>query len=102
MTISRRDLVDDLLGAHPELTRRAATAFVNDLIATIVAGLKKGDSIRLGGFGTFSVKQRAARTARNLKTGESIAVPPSNTVRFKSAKDLKAALNTPKKRKGSG
>ena len=48
------------------------------------------------------MKQRAARTARNLKTGESIAVPPTNTVRFKSAKDLKAALNTPKKRKGSG
>lgn len=100
MTISRRDLVDDLLGAHPELTRRAATAFVNDLLATIVAGLKKGESIRLGGFGTFSVKPRAPRTARNLKTGQAIAVPAANTVRFKSAKALKSALNTPKKRKG--
>lgn len=102
MPISRRDLVDDLLGAHPELTRKAATAFVTDLFATLAAGLRRGESVRLAGFGSFSVRDRAARVARSPRTGQPVQVPAAKTVRFKVAKALKTTLNTPAKKKKSG
>lgn len=102
MPISRRDLVDDLLGAHPELTRKAATAFVSDLFATLAAGLRRGDSVRLAGFGSFSVRERKARTARSPRDGKPVQVPASKAVRFKAAKALKTSLNAPAKKKKSG
>lgn len=98
MPVSKRDLVDDLRGAHPELTRKQATAFVNDLLATVTAALKRGDSVRLLGFGSFDVRQRPARKGANPVTRQPIAIPSSKGVRFRASSALKAAVN--KKSKG--
>ena len=98
MPVSKRDLVDDLRGAHPELTRKQATAFVNDLFATVAAALKRGDSVRLLGFGSFDVRQRAARTGVNPATKKPLAIPGRKAVRFRASGALKASVN--KKPKG--
>jgi len=98
MPVSKRDLVDDLRGAHPELTRKQATAFVNDLLSTVTAALKRGDSVRLLGFGSFDVRPRAARTGVNPATKKPLAIPSSKAVRFRASTALKNAVN--KKPKG--
>lgn len=98
MPVSKRDLVDDLRGAHPELTRKQATTFVNDLLATVAAALKRGDSVRLLGFGSFDVRQRAARTGVNPTTKKPLAIPGRKAVRFRASSALKATVN--KKPKG--
>ena len=98
MPVSKRDLVDDLRGAHPELTRKQATAFVNDLLSTVTAALKRGDSVRLLGFGSFDVRPRAARTGVNPATKKPLAIPSSKAVRFRASSALKKAVN--KKPKG--
>ncbi len=67
--------------------------FLNAFIETVTESMKKGDDVALVGFGTFSVAERAARTARNFRTKEIIDVPASKTVKFKVGKNLKDAVN---------
>ena len=102
MPISKRDLVDDLLGAHPELTRKAATAFVTDLLSTITAGLKRGESVRFAGFGSFVVRDRPARTARVPGSDRTVAVSASRTVKFRPAAKLKAEVTKAAKKPRKG
>ncbi len=59
----------------------------------VTGALKKGDSVSLVGFGTFSVKQRAAREGRNPQTGETIKIAAANVPGFKAGKALKDAVN---------
>ncbi len=66
--------------------------FLNAFIETVTESMKKGDDVALVGFGTFSVAERAARTARNFRTKEIIDVPASKTVKFRIGKSLKDAV----------
>lgn len=68
---------------------RAVEAFLNAVVAT----LKKGDEVRLVGFGTFSVTKREATTGRNPRTGAEIKIPASKQPKFKAGKALKDAVN---------
>ncbi len=61
-------------------------------IDSISKALKKGDTVSLVGFGTFSVKERAARTGRNPATGETIKIKASKTPSFKAGKGFKDAI----------
>ncbi|HMK06311.1 MAG TPA: HU family DNA-binding protein, partial [Flavobacterium sp.] len=70
-------------------------SFTNSIIAT----LKKGDTVTLVGFGTFSVSQRAARNGRNPQTGETIKIKASKVPKFKSGKDFKDTIGNVKKKK---
>ena len=79
-------------------TKAGAAVMVDAIIQEIENALKKGEEVRLVGFGTFSVKERAAGKGRNPATGEEIAIPASKNARFKSGQTLKDALN-PKKSK---
>ncbi|MGO9392628.1 HU family DNA-binding protein [Rhodoblastus sp.] len=79
-------------------TKAAAAVMVDAIIQEIENALKKGEEVRLVGFGTFSVKERAAGKGRNPATGEEIPIPASKNARFKSGQGLKDALN-PKKSK---
>ena len=96
---TKQDLIDDLRGAHPELTKAKATAFVNDLLATVAVALRRGDAVRLAELGTFRVRDRAARTARNPRTGAPVAVPAARVVRFRASAALRKQVNTPVKSK---
>lgn len=74
-------------------TKADAERAVNAVIAVVKQTLQKGDDIRVVGFGTFSVADRAATTGRNPRTGEPIQIPASKMPKFKAGKELKDAVN---------
>lgn len=75
-----------------ELSKADAGRAVDAVIDTVKEALKKGETITLVGFGTFSVRKRAARQGRNPQTGETIKIKASKTPAFKAGKGLKDAL----------
>jgi DNA-binding protein HU-beta len=75
------------------LSKTDAAAAVDAVIEVIKKALKKGDTISLVGFGTFSVRKRAARSGRNPRTGETIKIKASKNPVFKAGKALKDAVN---------
>lgn len=76
-----------------ELTRKDADKAVNAFVDVIVDAMKKGEKVQIVGFGGFESKERAARTARNPRTGEEIEIPASKAVSFKAGKALKDEIN---------
>ena len=90
--MTKAELIDAIAG-HAELTKREAGLALDATMDAITASLKHGQDVTLQGFGTFSVKQREARTGRNPQTGEAIEIPASKTVGFKAGKALKDAVN---------
>ncbi len=75
-----------------DITRPAAARAVDSVLANIERSLKKGDEVRLLGFGTFSVVERAARKGRNLKTNETIDIPARKIPKFAAGKNLKDSV----------
>ena len=73
-------------------TKVQAEEIVDGLFETIVQTLKKGDEVSIAGFGIFSVKARAARMARNPKTGEQVKVAAKRVPKFRPAKGLKEMI----------
>lgn len=73
-------------------TKVQAEQVVDTLFDTITASLKKGEEVSVAGFGIFTVKERAARTARNPRTGETVNVPAMKVPKFKAAKALKDSV----------
>ena len=75
------------------LTRSDAGKAVEGVFESISGSLKKGDEVRLVGFGTFSVSNRKAPTGRNPRTGEPMSIAASTQPKFKAGKGLKDAVN---------
>src|ERR1019366_10112718 len=75
-------------------TKVQAEQAVETMINSIIDSLKKGEEVSIAGLGIFSVKQRAAREARNPRTGEAIKVPAMKVPKFRAAKALKEQLNS--------
>ena len=73
-------------------TKVQAEEVVDGMFDAIVGTLKKGGEVSIAGFGIFSVKARAARMARNPKTGEAVKVPAMKVPKFRAAKALKDAV----------
>ncbi len=73
-------------------TKVQAESVVDTVIETIIKTLKKGDEVSIAGLGIFSVKARAARMARNPRTGESVKVSATKVPKFRAAKALKDAV----------
>ena len=80
------------LAADQEMTKKASEAMLNDLVSMMVKHLKRGERIRLGGFGILQVRKRAARMGRNPATGETIKIKARKRVAFRASKDLKKAV----------
>ena len=74
-------------------TKADAGKALSAVIESISEALEKGEEVNLTGFGSFVVKQRAARKGRNVKTGEAIDIKASKAPGFKASKNLKARLN---------
>ncbi len=85
------------------LRKKDAEAALNAFIEVVTEALKKGEKVEIRGFGTFLMKERAPRVARNPKTGEKVEVPAKLVPAFKPGKDLKEAtekeIKSKKKRK---
>ena len=86
----------DLIGAVADssgLSKADASKAVEGVFDAISGALKKGDEVRLVGFGTFSVSKRKASTGRNPRTGEAMTIKASSQSKFKAGKGLKDAVN---------
>ncbi len=88
------------IAAKTEISRKDAEKTVNAFVDAVGDSLAKGDKIQLIGFGTFAVKARPARTARNPRTGAEIKIAASKAPAFKAGKALKDKVNVPAKKKG--
>ncbi|MDZ4288811.1 MAG: HU family DNA-binding protein [Prosthecobacter sp.] len=84
------ELVQKNLGN--ETSKRAAATALDAVLEAIAKGVKKDGSVQLIGFGTFKVAKRAARTGRNPKTGASMKIKASKSVRFVASSALKKSL----------
>ncbi|KKI91500.1 DNA-binding protein [Bacillus sp. SA1-12] len=80
------------VASQTELSKKDTTKAVDALIDTIINTLSKEEKIQLIGFGTFEVRERAARTGRNPQTGEELQIPASKVPAFKPGKELKEAV----------
>ncbi|MCA8895154.1 MAG: HU family DNA-binding protein [Parvularculaceae bacterium] len=83
------DRVSEMAGMNKAEAARAVDAVFD----AITEALRKGDDVRIVGFGTFSAAKRAAREGRNPRTGETINIPASTQPKFSAGKGLKDALN---------
>ena len=81
------------VAAKAELSKKDAEAAVAATLDAITAALAEGDKVALVGFGTFAVKERAARTGLNPQTKAKIEIPASKVPGFKAGKALKDAVN---------
>lgn len=89
----RSELVQKLVDENPHLYQRDVEKIVNTIFEEIIEALADGDRVELRGFGAFSVKTRDARTGRNPRTGESVAVEAKSVPFFKTGKLLRERLN---------
>ena len=90
--MNKGELIDAVAGSAG-LSRADATKAVDAVLDSVTGALQSGGSVSLAGFGTFSVKSRAARTGRNPRTGEPIQIAASKVPGFKAGKALKDAVN---------
>ena len=87
---------DDLIGkiaTNIGISKTDAAKSVDAVFSTITSTLKGGNEVRLVGFGTFLVTNRAATTGRNPRTGESIQIPAKKVPKFRAGKALKQSVN---------
>jgi len=89
--MNKSELVDAMADAA-DISKSAAARALDALTDAVAVALKNGDTVSILGFGTFSVKERAARTGRNPQTGAAIEIAASKTPAFKAGKALKDAV----------
>jgi integration host factor subunit beta len=93
-TLTKADLSRHLMNTLG-FTKKDADILVNTFLSTIVSALRVGDSVELRGFGSFRLRVRKPRVARNPRSGQSIEVPSKRVVFFKLGKDIRAKLVDP-------
>ncbi|WP_036557779.1 integration host factor subunit beta [Actibacterium ureilyticum] len=89
----RSELIQKIADENPHLYQRDVERIVNTIFEEIIEAMSAGDRVELRGFGAFSVKKRDARTGRNPRTGESVAVEEKYVPFFKTGKLLRDRLN---------
>jgi DNA-binding protein HU-beta len=90
--MNKAELID-AVAESTDLPKASATRAVDALFNAVSAALKKGEQVTLVGFGTFLVRDRAARSGRNPRTGDEIKIQASKVPAFKAGKALKDAVN---------
>uniref|UniRef100_A0AC34RHX6 Lon proteolytic domain-containing protein n=1 Tax=Panagrolaimus sp. JU765 TaxID=591449 RepID=A0AC34RHX6_9BILA len=90
--VNKSQLIDKI-AAGADISKAAAGRALDAIIASVTESLKEGDDVALVGFGTFAVKERAARTGRNPQTGKEITIAAAKVPSFRAGKALKDAVN---------
>ena len=90
--MNKSELID-AIAASADIPKAAASRALDAVIESVTGALKAGESVVLVGIGTFSVKDRAARTGRNPQTGKAISIAAAKIPGFKAGKALKDAVN---------
>ncbi len=91
--MTKSELIAELASANPHLLSRDIELIVATVFNEITAALSRGARVELRGFGAFTVKQRDARTGRNPRTGEAVAVDQKMVPFFKAGKELRERIN---------
>ncbi len=86
--MTKSDVVDRF-ATEADVSKNAAKEYLDTLLEVITKALASGEKVTLTGFGTFEVRQRAARMGRNPQTGEPIHIPATKTPAFRAGKTLK-------------
>jgi len=90
--VNKSELID-AIASGADISKAAAGRALDSMIEAVTGALKSGDTVSLIGFGTFMVRERAARTGRNPRTGETINIAAAKNPSFKAGKALKDAVN---------
>jgi len=90
--MNKTDLID-AIAESADISKAAAGRALDGFVDAVTGALKKGDQVSLVGFGSFTVRERAARTGRNPQTGAAIEIKASKSPAFKAGKALKDAVN---------
>ncbi len=90
--MNKSELID-AIASGADLSKAAAGRALDSTVDAITESLRKGEQVSLVGFGTFNVKQRAARQGRNPQTGATIQIKAATVPSFKAGKALKEAVN---------
>ena len=96
--MTKADIVDKI-ASGTGVTKLETEAIVEGFFSTVIDSLKNGNGIEIRGFGTYKVKKKNARQARNPKTGEQVFVPEHYVPTFTFSKDFKAIVNQGMKEK---
>ncbi|MEE9149249.1 MAG: HU family DNA-binding protein [Candidatus Tectomicrobia bacterium] len=91
--MTKSQLIAELTQRHPRFSRKEAEVRVNEVFEAMTDALGQGERIELRGFGSFSVKERAARQARNPQTGAMVSVAAKRLPVFRAAKELRWRIN---------
>ena len=90
--MNKAQLIEQM-AEQAQLTKAEAARALEALLATVTATLARGGDVTVVGFGSFVVEERSARTGRNPKTGEPVAIPAAKIPKFRPGKAFKDAVN---------
>ncbi len=91
--MTKSELIEQLAGVNTALSKKEAELVVNTIFDSISQALIGGDRVEIRGFGSFTIRERDAREARNPKSGDLVKIPPKKTPFFKTGKELRERVN---------
>jgi integration host factor subunit beta len=91
--MTKSELIEKVVQAHGMLNMKVSEMLVNTVFDSIEEALKSGDKVEIRGFGSFTIRERIGREARNPKSGEVVRIPSKKTPFFKTGKELKERVN---------
>ncbi|MDD2271780.1 MAG: integration host factor subunit beta [Desulfuromonadaceae bacterium] len=91
--MTKSELIEKLVQSHGMLNVKVSEIVVNTVFDSIEEALKSGDKVEIRGFGSFTIRERLGREARNPKSGEVVRIPSKKTPFFKTGKELKERVN---------
>jgi len=91
--MTKSELIEKVVQSHSLLNARTSEIVVNTVFDSIEEALKSGDKVEIRGFGSFTIRERLGREARNPKSGEVVRIPSKKTPFFKTGKELKERVN---------
>ncbi len=91
--MTKSELIEKVVQSHRMLNIKASEIVVNTVFDSIEEALASGDKVEIRGFGSFTIRERLGREARNPKSGEVVRIPSKKTPFFKTGKELKERVN---------
>jgi len=91
--MTKSELVEKLVEANASLSRKESEMVVNLIFDSMCEALKNGEKVEIRGFGSFTIREREAREARNPKSGDVVKIPAKRTPFFKTGKELRERVN---------
>jgi integration host factor subunit beta len=92
--MTKSELIEKLAEVNGTLNRKESEMLVNIVFDSMSEALRTGDKVEIRGFGSFTVRERDAREARNPKSGEVVEIPSKKVPFFKTGKELRERVNT--------